>query len=191
MTMLNGEDPGGGPRMTPEEFLEKLDRLTIRATSPDRSVRAVLDMSGTRLEFGPRGTRGHSERSLGEQVSAALEASQHGYQRAMAMLLEQAAPPGSREKQDVRAPEPRSVEARYRARLGGIDVQTRSPRGCVKVRRTGTTGVEVEIRPNTLGHRQFSDADLLAEINAAVGSADEQYTVKFEVAKADKHREDL
>ncbi|GIG66562.1 hypothetical protein [Phytomonospora endophytica] len=166
-----------GPSLGFEEFTEKLRKLTVRALSPDRSVRAILDSTGKRVEFGYDGSGGHTERTLGEQVTAALQAIEQGYQRAMSILLSHA----------TGEPEPLAgtpvLDARGRAyaqRVGGIDVRVESPRGAVAIRRSARpSGTEVRIRPNTLGGLGMSDEQLVGELNAAIAAADSEYERRF------------
>lgn len=167
------------PLLSYEDFMEKLRRLTITAKSPDQSVTVTYGFTGTRVAFGSRGSRGHSEQSLSRQISAALEAGQHGYQRAMAMLLEQA----SGRKPSDEEPEKGSPADLYREAVDAIAIETTSPRGLVTVGRGGVTGVRLIIRPRTLEYGTVSDEELMAEVNAAVRGAEEAYTRKFEVAR--------
>ncbi|GLZ77503.1 hypothetical protein Afil01_23100 [Actinorhabdospora filicis] len=179
-----GEHPG----LTGEEFLEKLRGMRIRAQSPDRSVRVVFGFGGTSVELASTGSAGHTEDSLGKQISAALEAAQHGYQRAMPMLLAQAR--GRPVPDPSRPPERDPRFAAFSKAIGGLAVESVSPRGLVRVRREGSTGVAVEIRRGALRRGTDGDEDLIAEINAAVQGADEEYGRKFEVADVNHLREE-
>ncbi|GLZ78151.1 hypothetical protein Afil01_29580 [Actinorhabdospora filicis] len=166
------------PLLSYEEFMEKLRRLTITAKSPDHSVTVNYGYTGTRVELGSRGTQGHTEESLAGQISAALEASQHGYQRAIALLIEQAR--GAKAPDEE--PEAGSVGSRYRTSVGEITVETVSPRGLVKVGRRGATAIKLIIRPRTLALGTVSDEELMDEVNAAVRGGEQEYSRKFESA---------
>ncbi|GLZ75418.1 hypothetical protein Afil01_02250 [Actinorhabdospora filicis] len=175
------------PLLSYQEFMEKLRRLTITAKSPDQTVRVTYGYSGSRVELGSRGTRGHTEETLSRQISAALEASQHGYQRAIALLFEQV----TGERPPAKEPDKDSPAAVYRDSLDAIAIETVSPRGLVKVGRSGVTGIRLIIRPRTLSLGTVPDEELMAEVNAAVRGAEEEYTRKFEVAKANSLRKDV
>lgn len=175
------------PLLSYREFMEKLRRLTITAKSPDQSVKVTYGYTGTRVELGSRGSQGHTEESLSRQISSALEASQHGYQRAIALLFEQAT--GERAPEEPPAEE--SPTALYQQSLDAIAIETTSPRGLVKVGRRGVTAIRLVIRPRTLSLGTVSDEELMTEVNAAVRGAEEEYTRKFEVARANSLRREV
>lgn len=182
-----GERVQDSPTLGFEEFTEKLRKLTVRAMSPDRSVRAILDHDGKRVEFGYDGIGRHTEHTLGEQVTAALQAIEQGYQRAMAILLShatgEAEPPTEAPVLDVRG-------RAYVEQVGGIDVRVESPRGAVAIRRSARpSGTQVKIRPNTLGGLGMSDAQLVGELNAAIAAADSEYERRFGAVQDEYRRE--
>lgn len=182
-----GERVQNSPGLGFEEFAEKVRGLTVRAMSPDRSVRAILDHDGKRVAFGYDGIAGHTERSLGEQLTAALQAIEHGYQRAMAILLSHAT--GVAEPQE-RAPVLDARGRAYAERVGGIDVSVESPRGAVTIRRSARpSGTRVTIRPNTLGGLGMSEAQLVGELNATIASADAEYERRFGAVQEEYRRE--
>lgn len=55
-----------------DDFQTRMERMRIRVTSPDGTVRGTLEGAGgeVRVEFAPRALDGHTEASLAVQLSA-------------------------------------------------------------------------------------------------------------------------
>lgn len=153
-------------------FIDHMEAMSVNVTSPDGSVHGnYTTRFGTKVSFGRRGSAGHSDASLAEQVTAVLGGVAKGFGRAFRIVEERtgtAAP-----VTDDRPPSKR--RRGYGEALADVDVRTTSPRGCVRARFSGTDGMAVRVRPGTVGRMDLDDRQLLAEINAAVTEASDLF----------------
>ena len=134
---------------------ERIDRLRVTATSPDRSVVARRTVSsGVTVEAGSRGWSHHSDASLGREVTAAVVAVAAGTHRVIDRILRPTGTPA------LRRPERHttSTVANVRTRVTG-------PRRLVRVELHGADALTVTITSGTLRRLDVSTAALRAEIN--------------------------
>lgn len=145
---------------------DRLERLTINAHSPDRSVRVTLDRAaGITVALRPRIQNTHTERSLAGQVQNALTAAFTAYDRAIAMIREGTTgnadfPRGSAFAERLES---------YRDGVGEIVATGLSPHEHVEVEWRGKHGFSVTIERGTF--EEVNEESLTYELNWALRSA--------------------
>ena len=158
-----------------DDFETRMERMRIRVTSPDGTVRGTLEGAGgeVRVEFAPRSLAGHTEASLAVQLSAMLGAVERAYSRTLAALVEASAGPAvPLEELD---PDVREWRERYESAAAKVSVTGHSPNEHVRARITGEAGMEFRIRPGSLDPRRLSEASLAEEINTVIADVRREY----------------
>lgn len=151
-----------------DEAFERLERMTIKVASPDRSVSAKYNLvQGIALEFDARALRNHDEKTLGEQVRHTIMSVNRGYNTGVETVVSQAMP----DTKPDESPEAARRRARYRDAIARLDEEAVSPRGLVKVRLVGGGELTVRYKPGVLSGVGANPDSLAAETVAAVNSA--------------------
>lgn len=137
-----------------------LEQLNVTATSPDKSVQARMsNAAGLQFKLEPGTADRHTERSLGAQLTAAVNGAITGYRKgrakAFGTLRAHWGIPDRPEADPASQDEPQTV--------------TTSRAGNVSVRMRAQTLTEVGLRPGTL--RRISETELLDELRDALLSA--------------------
>lgn len=146
-------------------YREQVRRLSLTAHSPDRSVSAEFaKSSGLRVRIDERRYARHTDESLSEQLTAVVRGAARGAQRAREQLRE--------ELWGARAP--KAVQRRKPSRDEPV-VWAHSPRDLVRVKLSGDDGVDIRVRPGTVGPRGVDAATLTGDVNAALSTAFRRY----------------
>lgn len=146
---------------------ERMGRMSVRANSPDGSVRVRLTFHGLVVELRPDTASRHTDRSLARQVEAALTSAFGGYEQAVdGIRTDLAEGRPAPVVDDLPDGHPRR---RLDARASRLEVVAYSVEDYVSLTWRGKKAFRVELRPGTV--RALSDGELAAELNSVVANA--------------------
>ena len=154
----------------PDTFIGRMNRMTINGTSADRTVTVTYTIAdGYRFELDKNRIAKHTEESLAGAIKAAVRGVNTGYAKGVLTgggepLPVEPADPGQRRRL-----------RRIAAARAEVVVRQTSPRGYVKVKLHGPSGIDVRIRPGTLGRLDIGSTELAAETTAAWNAALDAY----------------
>ncbi|MGH8876267.1 MAG: hypothetical protein ACRD0P_02820 [Stackebrandtia sp.] len=152
------------------DFLERMERLKVSAQSPDRCVTAKFTITtGVEVKLAASTVRRHTEESLAEQVTAAVNGVFAGCRQGTRAAL-------SRPETDKDQPGNPQREAAVRQRrfaheVSEMETQAISPLGCAAAWLVGEGTFHLQIAPGTLHRLDVDDARLQREINNAIAVA--------------------
>lgn len=150
---------------------EKMANLTVRATSPDGGLEAVLTHP-VRLDliFAPATYRRYREERLGRQLAAVATNLWTGHRRAFLAALGAAL---GEQADGLAESDSDPVARRYREAIASIVVDHRSPGGRVRVKTRALVRWDVEIRPGTVA--ALSEPEFRQEALAAGQAVVDEY----------------
>ncbi|MFD0557986.1 hypothetical protein FB566_3275 [Stackebrandtia endophytica] len=145
-------------------FIDRLSKMVVTTKSPDGTVTARADRTGTAVALTPDTMTRHGEDSLAEQVATAISAAYSGAARGADILME-------KEYGRPRTkPDTAVAEARRRFETAQADLNATAQYGRATVTRRGTTEITVTLRPRTVGY--IDPERISADINEAVAAAE-------------------
>ncbi|MGH8793745.1 MAG: hypothetical protein ACRDXX_14020 [Stackebrandtia sp.] len=158
---------------------ERLNAISVKVMSPDRTARLHVDGDGERLEFAPGSLEQHTEQTLSQQLTALYTAALRRQRDALDTVVSDTLAEMSAAADDESTPAPRRGAARDAAaerfdrQAAALTAEGRSPRGDVAVRRHGDERVELTVRKGAVG--RWSPEQLVAEVRGALSAADADY----------------
>ena len=154
-----------------DDFIAKLDRMTIKVDSPDSSVRATYNLhDGIRIEVKERLLKGHTEESLADQVTNAVSGIQSGFGKAMNTIVAESDPRSLKEDHELTPGELRHRE--YSRQIVALNELGISDRDDIRIRMYGNGYFAVKFAVGTLARmgttaKYLSDA-LTETINSTI-----------------------
>lgn len=149
-------------------FLSDWDRIEVKVTSPDRSVRGTYTpATGMRVEFHAEALRRHGETSLVEQIKAVVDGLNQGNNRALRAVLEKHGTVFGGEPD----PDTRRRDELFDKEVQAIEVAQASHSDTVRVRVTGNGELDMKIRPGSLGNLGMDGDKLANEVNTVLNDA--------------------
>lgn len=148
-------------------IIDQLDTINVTATSPDRTVVAIMSTtpSGLRVQLNPVQLQASSDAHLAGQLKAALTGAVKAYHKTCGLAVEYGGHSTSTE--DPKLDE--FLTAAERIVVVGV-----SPWGAVRVKWRGDGDIDVRVREGTVG--RFNAARLSVDVNGAIEDAMRLYS---------------
>lgn len=172
---------------------DRLNTMTFRVMSPDRTVRLYVTGGGLlHIEFSRGSLDGHTESSMSHELSAVFTRMLRGQaKKRRDILLESVS-----EVDDIdpdlppaEPPEPNHVadtsRERFYREVRELTACGRSPRAAVTIRRVPVDLMEVKLRKGTL--QRWSSEEVVAEIQAALADLGRDYHKRLDLLRRSLH----